>query len=168
MSISWNNIILRLRADVQDRAFTTLTVLLLIVTSAVDLLEIPQVFHPIVASRVFPFFHEIHDLLTVAFILFIAYRKRTYLAYVTAMFYVVLHIPYFLLSTADLPEYLRIIFTSIIGSLGAWLIDNIYGKLSRRGRRRGIRTFSRIGKSEGKSSRGRSLKAANIGVLPMP
>ena len=152
MSRSWGNKLRRLRADVLNvPVFTVWTALLMIAISAGDLLEITPVFRPIVASRVFPFFHEIHDLLAAGVVLFVAYRKRTYLAYVSAMFYLVLHIPYFFLeSVSELPEFLRIFTTGIIALLGVWLIDKIYGKLKRSGRKKGSsRMFSPISQSEG-------------------
>ncbi len=92
-----------------------------------DLMEIIPLFAPVLASPLFPFFHEIHDLLAVGVVLYAAYHYSTRLAVIAILAYFVAHIPYAIVTfPEETPELSRILLGVFVAFLGIWLIDRLH------------------------------------------
>ena len=116
------------------RPFVALGVLLsILVFSLGDLMEIIPFFTPVVASRFFPFFHEIHDLLAAVIVLYAAYKHHTRLALAAILLYLTANIPYIIVEfPKNTPEILRILFSGFVALLGVWLINRLHINISSR------------------------------------
>lgn len=98
----------------------------MIVLSCGDLMEIIPFFAPLVASPLFPFFHETHDILAVAVALYAAYKWHPAFGRIAIIIFLAAHVPYvFLKFSRDLPEVIRILFASFIGLFGVQLIAQL-------------------------------------------
>ncbi|MDO8568234.1 MAG: PAS domain S-box protein, partial [Dehalococcoidales bacterium] len=93
-----------------------------------DLMEIIPLLAPLVASPLFPFFHEIHDLLAAGLVIYATYKYRVNRLGVAAiLLYVAVHIPYFIIQFPEnAPELLRVLFSAFGAAFGVWLIRRLY------------------------------------------
>ncbi|MBU2008682.1 MAG: hypothetical protein KJ624_02325 [Chloroflexi bacterium] len=101
--------------------------LAVLVLAAGDLVEVIPFFAPLVTSSFFPFWHEVHDLLALGLVLYLAYRLPYKLAPTLGIAGLVLfladHGPYFfMMFPKELPEMFRLLLTGFIALLGIFMI----------------------------------------------
>ena len=97
-----------------------------LVISFGELIEIIPLFAPLTNSPLFPFFHEILDLLTLGVVLYAAYKYHTRLGVAAILLYLASHLVYVIIqSPKEAPESVRFLFSTLIGFLGIGLIDQI-------------------------------------------
>lgn len=88
-----------------------------------DTLELIPYFAPIVASPLFLFFHEIHDLLALSVALYAAYKLSPVLGWWAVAWFMAVHIPYaYLMFPKELPELTRLVAVGVVASFGIRLI----------------------------------------------
>ncbi len=92
-----------------------------------DTVEIFPVLSSFTASPWFELFHEVHDLLAVMIVLFVAYRYDLRVGVAALSAFLLAHFPYFFYPfpthTTHIIEVVRIIFSSFIGFCSVWLIN---------------------------------------------
>lgn len=75
-----------------------------------DILEIIPYFAPIVANPLFPYFHEIHDLLALMVALYAAHKLSPAAGWWAVAWFFFLHIPYaYIVFSRESPELIRLI-----------------------------------------------------------
>lgn len=100
-----------------------LAVLLIVATLTFgDTMEIIPAFNSFVASPIFPYFHESHDLIALGLIMYATFKYNIRLGLVSALIYTAAHIPYFVLRfSEDTPEITRIIIGIFIVFFAIWM-----------------------------------------------
>ena len=100
----------------------------IVLISSGDLMEVIPLFAPVVASPVFPFFHEIHDLMAAGLVIYATYKYRGgRLGMAAILVYVSVHIPYFIIEFPEnTPGILFFIFVCLGAIFGIWLISRLY------------------------------------------
>lgn len=107
------------------RVATALAVMLLVSALAMgDLMEIMPVFSGAVASTIFPYFHEVHDILAVGAVLFAAYKYSPSLGVAAIFLFLAAHIPYVIVEfSGHGPEFMRILAIAFIAFFGLTLVS---------------------------------------------
>lgn len=81
-----------------------------------DLLEIASFAQPIVHTTAFQYFHGVHDILALGFVLVVAYYGSVNLGAALLGVFFLVHIPYFVLTfPEDGPEHVSLIFEILVG-----------------------------------------------------
>ena len=94
--------------------------------SFVDNMEVIPLFAPLLASPLFPFMHETHDLLAIGVVLYTAYKYGYRIGVAAILVYFVAHIPYIIFQfLGNAPEIARIISIGFITILGIRLISSL-------------------------------------------
>ncbi len=77
-----------------------------------------------VAKPVFPFIHESHDIVALSLSLYLAHRLTTHVGVIAAVWFLVLHIPYIIITFPDeLPEDMRLMLMGGAALLGIRIIQ---------------------------------------------
>lgn len=88
-----------------------------------DILEIIPYFAPVVANPLFPFFHEIHDLLALIVALYAAHKLSPAIGWGAVAWFMVINIPYFyIMFPKELPELTRLVVLSVVAGFGVHII----------------------------------------------
>ena len=88
-----------------------------------DILEIIPYFAPIVANPLFPYFHEIHDLLALLVALYAAHKLSPIAGWWAVAWFFFLHIPYaYIVFSSESPELMRLIIMIIVTLFGVRII----------------------------------------------
>ncbi len=97
--------------------------LVMTVFAAGDLLEIIPYFAPLVASPLFPFFHETHALLALMVALYAAHKLSPALGWAAMAWFIAVHIPYaYLVFPKHLPELVRLAVLIVAAIFGVRII----------------------------------------------
>ncbi len=88
-----------------------------------DLLEIIPYFAPLVASPLFPFYHETHDLLALMVALYAAHKLSPAVGWRAVAWFVAVHVPYaYLVFAKELPELVRLTVLVAAALFGIYII----------------------------------------------
>lgn len=91
--------------------------------AAGDLLEVIPYFAPIVANPLFPFFHDVHDLLALMVALYAAHKLSPAVGLTAVAWFLVVHIPYALVAFhKELTELVRLAVLTIAALFGTTII----------------------------------------------
>ncbi|MFZ5920324.1 MAG: diguanylate cyclase [Chloroflexota bacterium] len=108
----------------RDLAPIGLIFLFEIVLAGGDLVEVIPQFGGLVANPLFPYYHEIHDLLALILALYAAHKIAPVVGTGALLWFLVLHIPYAWMVLPDnLPELARLCVMVIAGLLGVRIIS---------------------------------------------
>lgn len=104
--------------------YTVIAIFLAVTLLAMgDMLEIVPFFAPIVASPLFPVFHESHDLLALMVAFYAAHKLTPLAGWWAVAWFFILHIPYaYMTLPGNSPEWARLIVLLIVAVFGVRII----------------------------------------------
>ena len=115
-------------------AFVTIFLVLTLLALG-DMLEIIPYFAPVVANPLFPYFHEIHDLLALIVALYAAHKLSPAIGRWAIAWFIIIHIPYaYIVFPMELPELTRLVMMGVVAFFGIRVIairDQLVAKLDK-------------------------------------
>ncbi|MEW5827609.1 MAG: GAF domain-containing protein [Chloroflexota bacterium] len=88
-----------------------------------DLLEIIPAFSAVIAHPLFPYFHEVHDLLALMVALYVSHKMTPTIGRLAVVWFFILHIPYYYITfPGHNPELFRLAILGAAAFLGVYII----------------------------------------------